>query len=61
METIAKGGMKEVYRAHQLNFKLDVPSKQISVKPLTDMEEIPVRMLTQVRHRSVLHIFGHRY
>ena len=72
MEMIAKGGMGEVYRAHQLNLKRDVAMKLISAKQLTDMEGNPhevdsafgrfqreVQVMAQVRHPNVLQIFDH--
>ena len=44
LEFIAKGGMGEVYRAHQLNLKRDVAVKVISMEWLEsldgDLEEI---------------------
>jgi serine/threonine protein kinase len=72
METIAKGGMGEVFRAHQLNLKRDVAMKLISAKQLMDMEENPhemesalgrfqreVQVMAQVRHPNVLQIFDY--
>jgi eukaryotic-like serine/threonine-protein kinase len=72
METIAKGGMGEVYRAHQLNLKRDVAIKLISADQLMDPEENPhevesaigrfqreVQVMAQVRHPNVLQIFDY--
>ena len=72
MESIAKGGMGEVYRAHQLNLKRDVAIKLISEKQLMDMEEYPnelenafgrfqreVHVMAQVHHPNVLQIFDY--
>jgi serine/threonine protein kinase len=41
IECIGKGGMGEVYRAHQLNLKRDVAIKLISDQFLQRMEENP--------------------
>lgn len=70
MEFIAKGGMGEVYRAHQLNLKRDVAIKVISRELLEsiddDSEEIAitferfsseVRAMAQIRHANVLQIY----
>jgi eukaryotic-like serine/threonine-protein kinase len=72
METIARGGMGEVCRAHQLNLKRDVAIKLISAKLLLDMEANPdevenafgrfqreVQVMAQVRHPNVLQIFDY--
>jgi serine/threonine protein kinase len=72
MEAIAKGGMGDVYRAHQLNLKRDVAIKLISAALFLDMEENreemksamarfqrEVQVMAQVRHPNVLQIFDH--
>ena len=72
MEVIARGGMGEVYRAHQLNLKRDVAIKLISARELMEMEGNPheaesafgrfereVQVMAQVRHPNVLQIFDH--
>jgi len=72
LEFIARGGMGEVYRAHQLNLKRDVAIKIISrewLESLEDNEEgllsglhrfrNEVEAMAQVRHPNVLHIFDH--
>jgi serine/threonine protein kinase len=72
MEIIAKGGMGEVYRAHQLNLKRDVAIKLIAAELLMDMEDAPdqvenafgrfereVQVMAQVRHPNVLQIFDY--
>lgn len=72
LEFIAKGGMGEVYRAHQLNLKRDVAIKIISkewLDGLADNEEglqsglqrfrNEVEAMAQVRHPNVLHIFDY--
>lgn len=41
IERIGKGGMGEVYRAHQLNLKRDVAIKVLSGDILQDVEENP--------------------
>ena len=72
LEFIARGGMGEVYRAHQLNLKRDVAIKIISrewLESLEDNEEglqsglqrfrNEVEAMAQVRHPNVLHIFDY--
>ncbi|MBW1704483.1 MAG: protein kinase [Deltaproteobacteria bacterium] len=72
LEFIAKGGMGEVYRAHQLNLKRDVAIKIISrewLKSLEDNEEEmeiglqrfrnEVQAMAQVRHSNVLQIYDY--
>ena len=69
LELIGKGGMGEVYRAHQLNLKRDVAIKVISQEWLQslgdDVEEIEiglqrfrreVQAMSQIRHPNVLQI-----
>lgn len=70
IERIGKGGMGEVFRAHQLNLKRDVAIKVISEELLQDSEESPeevasaierlqreVQTMAQVRHPNVLQIY----
>ena len=72
LEFIAKGGMGEVYRAHQLNLKRDVAIKIISREWLAsiedDEEELEqglmrfrneVKAMAQVRHPNVLGIYDY--
>jgi serine/threonine-protein kinase len=72
LERIGKGGMGEVYRAHQLNLKRDVAIKLISTEFLQNMEdnaqevenlrarfEREVQTMGQVRHPNVLQIFDY--
>jgi serine/threonine-protein kinase len=72
LELIGKGGMGEVYRAHQLNLKRDVAIKVISREWLQtledDEEEIEkglqrfrreVQAMSQIRHPNVLQIFDY--
>ena len=72
LELIGKGGMGEVYRAHQLNLKRDVAIKVISREWLQtledDAEEIEiglqrfrreVQAMSQIRHPNVLQIFDY--
>jgi len=72
IERIGKGGMGEVYRAHQLNLKRDVAIKVISEDILQDLEENPeevsnamrrlqieVEAMAQVRHPNVLQIYDY--
>jgi serine/threonine protein kinase len=72
LELVGRGGMAEVYRAHQLNLKRDVAIKVISrewLKLLSgDEEEIEstaarfrreVQAMAQVRHSNVLQIFDY--
>jgi serine/threonine-protein kinase len=70
IERIGKGGMGEVFHAHQLNLKRDVAIKMISEEILQDSEENPeevinamerlqieVQTMAQVRHPNVLQIY----
>jgi serine/threonine-protein kinase len=72
LEFIGKGGMGEVYRAHQLNLKRDVAIKIISpdwLQPLEGDEEAietglqrfrrEVHAMAQVRHPNFVQIFDH--
>ncbi len=72
LELIGKGGMGEVYRAHQLNLKRDVAIKVISSQwlqsLLEDEEEMEtalqrfkreVQAMARVRHSNVLQIFDY--
>ncbi len=72
LELIGKGGMAEVYRAHQLNLKRDVAIKVISQEFLEslngDPEEVEttlgrfrreVQAMAQIRHANVLQIFDY--
>ena len=72
LELIGKGGMGEVYRAHQLNLKRDVAIKIISqefLESLTgDAEEVEITLgrfrrevqaMAQIRHANVLQIFDY--
>lgn len=72
IERIGKGGMGEVYRAHQLNLKRDVAIKLISEELLQDLEENPeevetafgrfqreVQTMARVRHPNVLQIYDY--
>jgi serine/threonine-protein kinase len=72
LEFIGKGGMGEVYRAHQLNLKRDVAIKVVSKQWLKsldgDAEEIDsalkrfhneVQSMAQVRHTNVLQVYDH--
>lgn len=72
LELIGRGGMGEVYRAHQLNLKRDVAIKVISREWLEsfedDEEEIlsglerfrnEMQAMAQVRHPNILSIFDH--
>ena len=72
LELIGKGGMGEVYRAHQPNLKRDVAIKVISREWLQtledDGEEIEkglqrfrreVQAMSQIRHPNVLQIFDY--
>jgi len=72
LERIGKGGMGEVYRAHQLNLKRDVAIKLISEDFLLDVNDNPeevenlrarfqreVQTMAQVRHPNVLQIFDY--
>lgn len=70
IERIGKGGMGEVYRAHQLNLKRDVAIKVISADLLQDFEQAPeertvaaerfqreVQTMASVRHPNILQIY----
>ncbi|MBW2615615.1 MAG: protein kinase [Deltaproteobacteria bacterium] len=72
LEFIAKGGMGEVYRAHQLNLKRDVAIKIISREWLESVEDNEeemeiglqrfrneVQAMAQVRHSNVLQIYDY--
>ncbi|HDM77061.1 MAG TPA: serine/threonine protein kinase, partial [Deltaproteobacteria bacterium] len=72
LEFIARGGMGEVYRAHQLNLKRDVAIKIIShelLRELQDDEEefesvltrfrYEVRAMAQIRHPNVIQIYDY--
>ncbi len=70
IERIGKGGMGEVYRAHQLNLNRDVAIKIISEELLESFEDNPeekaamlerlhreVQTMAQVRHANILQIY----
>jgi serine/threonine-protein kinase len=70
IERIGKGGMGEVYRAHQLNLNRDVAIKIISKELLESFEDNPeekvavldrlhreVQTMAQVRHTNILQIY----
>ncbi len=70
MERIGKGGMGEVYRAHQLNLRRDVAIKIISQELMEAFQDDPleaqrafkrlqreVQTMAQVHHPNVLQIF----
>jgi serine/threonine-protein kinase len=72
LELLGKGGMGEVYRAHQLNLKRDVAIKIISDELLQsfegDEEEIEitrsrfrreVKAMARIRHPNIVQIFDH--
>jgi serine/threonine-protein kinase len=72
LELIGKGGMGEVYRAHQLNLNRDVAIKIISKEWLVYLDEDPdetektlqrfrreVQASSQSRHTNVLQIFDY--
>ena len=72
IERVGKGGMGEVYRAHQLNLKRDVAFKVLSEDILQDIDENPeeivkaaqrlqveVQTMAQVRHPNVLQIYDY--
>ncbi|MBW1980519.1 MAG: protein kinase [Deltaproteobacteria bacterium] len=72
LELIGKGGMGEVYQAHQLNLKRDVAIKIISQQWLRsldgDTEEIQdalkrflreVQLMAQIRHPNVVQIYDY--
>jgi serine/threonine-protein kinase len=72
LEFIAKGGMGEVYRAHQLNLKRDVVIKVVSTEWIEscvgnedELEiglkrfRIEVQAMAQVRHPNVVQIYDY--
>ena len=72
IERIGKGGMGEVYRAHQLNLKRDVAIKVISAELLQGFEDVPdertvaigrfqreVQTMARVRHPNILQIYDY--
>ncbi len=72
IERIGKGGMGEVYRAHQLNLKRDVAIKVICAEFLRDFKEAPAEMaaaigrfqrevqtMARVRHPNILQIYDY--
>jgi serine/threonine protein kinase len=72
IERIGKGGIREVFRAHQLNLNRDVAIKVISEDILQNSEENPeevanavkrlqreVQTMAQVRHPNVLQIYDY--
>jgi serine/threonine protein kinase len=72
LEFIARGGMGEVYRAHQMNLKRDVVIKVISpewLETLADNEEEletglqrfrnEVQAMAQVRHQNIVQIYDY--
>jgi len=72
LERLGRGGMGEVYRAHQLNLKRDVAIKAISPKYFAmlncDGEEAEtarsrfrreVKVMAQIRHPNVVQIFDY--
>ena len=72
IESVGKGGMGEVFRAHQLNLNRDVAIKVISEEILQNLEENPeevanamerlqreVQTMAQVRHPNVLQIYDY--
>ncbi len=72
LELIGKGGMGEVYRAHQLNLKRDVAIKVISHDFLASVDDNDyemtsslerfrreVQVMAQVSHPNVLQIYDH--
>ncbi len=72
LEFVARGGMGEVYRAHQLNLKRDVAIKIISHELLRELEEdeeefenaltrfrYEVRAMAQIRHPNVIQIYDY--
>jgi serine/threonine-protein kinase len=72
LEFIGKGGMGEVYRAHQLNLKRDVAIKVVSQEWLAsldgDEEEIEtgvqrfrreVEAMAQLRHPNILEVYDY--
>jgi serine/threonine protein kinase len=71
LELIGKGGMGEVYQAHQLNLKRDVAIKIVSQKSLATLDDDrmietaqarfrrEVKVMAQVHHPNVIQIFDH--
>lgn len=72
LEFLGKGGMGEVYRAHQVNLKRDIAIKIISREWLESVEEneeelrsglqrfrTEVLAMAQVRHPNILQIYDH--
>jgi serine/threonine protein kinase len=72
VEMIGKGGMAEVYRAHQLNLKRDVAIKVVSEEMLQSLEDDEqeietafgrfqreVQAMAQVRHENILQVFDY--
>ena len=72
LEFIGRGGMGEVYRAHQLNLNRDVAVKVVSRKWLRDISDNTyeaetcldrfkreVQVMAQIRHPNVLQIFDY--
>lgn len=74
LEFIGRGGMGEVYRAHQLNLKRDVAIKVISKEWVRSLEgdaheasaclerfRREVEMMAQIRHPNVIQIFDYGF
>jgi eukaryotic-like serine/threonine-protein kinase len=71
LELIGKGGMGEVYQAHQLNLKRDVAIKIVSQKLLATLDDDQrvetaqarfrreVKVMAQVHHPNVVQIFDY--
>ncbi|MCJ7772739.1 MAG: serine/threonine protein kinase, partial [Desulfobacterales bacterium] len=72
VETIGKGGMAEVYRAHQINLKRDVAIKVVSEEMLQSFEDDEkeiktalgrfqreVQAMAQVSHKNILQVFDY--
>lgn len=72
IERIGKGGMGEVYRAHQLNLNRDVAIKLVSEGLLQELEDNPeeveaafgrfqreVQTMAKVRHPNVIQIYDY--